>query len=60
MGMLSIASTVTTPHSMVGPLPMDEGEDVDDLENGTGKDFGADNAEVWLRSKSPAEMDTDG
>ena len=57
MGMLSIASTVTTPHSMVGPLPMDEGEDVDGLGNGKLEEFGV---EVWSRSKSPTEMDTDG
>ena len=60
MEMLSIASTVTTPHSMVGHLPIDEGEDFDGLENGVVKDFEADSAEVWPRSKSPAEMDTDG
>jgi len=57
MGMLSIASTVTTPRSVVGPLPMDEGEDVDDLEDGKPQDI---EAEVWPRSTSPVEMDTDG
>jgi len=55
MGLLSI-SAVTTPHSVVGPLPMDEDEDVG-LEDGKTNDYGA---ETWPRSKSPTEMDTDG
>ena len=57
MGMLSIASTVTTPRSMADPLPMDGCEDADGLENDQAKEFGV---EAWPRSKSPAEMDTDG
>jgi len=57
MGSLSIASTVTTPRSMVSPLPMDEGEDADGLENGKAEEYGS---EGWPRSKSPTEMDTDG
>jgi len=57
MGMLSIASTVTTPRSMAGPLPMDEGEGVDCPENCK---MNEDEAEVWPQSKSPVEMDTDG
>lgn len=57
MGMLSIASTVTTPRSIIDPLPMDEGEDFDGLETGKTQEI---EAEVWPRSKSPAEMDTDG
>lgn len=56
MGMLSIASTVTTPRSMVGPLPMDESEGIDGSENCMMKE---DESEVWPRSQSPAEMDTD-
>lgn len=57
MGMLSIASTVTTPGSMAGPLPMDEGEGIAVSENGKTR---GDEIEVWPRSKSPTEMDTDG
>jgi hypothetical protein len=57
MGMLSIASNVTTPRSLAGPLPMDEGEDVDGHENCKMKEF---EAEAWPRSGSPTEMDTDG
>ena len=56
MGSLSIASAVTTPRSVVGPLPMDEGEDGDGLENCQVKEFGI---EAWQRSGSPTEMDTD-
>ena len=57
MGLLSIGSTVTTPRSVVGPLPMDEGDDVDSLENGKIKEY---ETESSPRSKSPTEMDTDG
>ena len=57
MGMLSITSTVTTPRSVAGLLPMDEGEGIDGLENGEPKEHGI---EPWPRSKSPTEMDTDG
>jgi len=57
MDSLSITSTVTTPHSIVGPLPMDEGGDVDGPENGKVGEYGS---EGWPRSKSPTEMDTDG
>lgn len=57
MGMLSIGSTVTTPRSVAGPLPMDEGEDIYGFEDCKAKEFGA---EVWPHSNSPAEMDTDG
>jgi hypothetical protein len=45
-GLLSITSTVTTPRSVAGPLPMDEGEDVDGLENGKVKEYGI---EAWPR-----------
>jgi len=54
--MLSIASTVTTPRSMAGPLPMDECEGIEDSENGK---MIEDESEIWPRSQSPAEMDTD-
>ena len=57
MGMLSIASTVTTPRSVAGPLPMDEGEGVDGLEGDKVKEY---ETEKWPRSGSPTEMDTDG
>ena len=57
MGMLSIASTVTTPRSVAGPLPMDESEGVDGLEGDKVKEF---ETEDWPRSGSPTEMDTDG
>jgi hypothetical protein len=57
MGMLSIASTVTTPRSLAGHLPMDEGEGVDGPESIQTKEY---EAEGWPRSGSPAEMDTDG
>jgi len=56
MGSLSITSAVTTPRSVVGPLPMDEGEDVGGLGNGQVKEYGI---EAWPRSGSPTEMDTD-
>lgn len=57
MGMLSIASTVTTPRNMAGLLPMDESDGADGPENGKTKE---DESEAWPRSQSPTEMDTDG
>ena len=57
MGMLSIASTVTTPRSIMAPLPMDEDEDINGPENGKA---GECEIEAWPRSGSPTEMDTDG
>lgn len=57
MGMLSITSSVTTPRSLAGPLPMDEGDGANGPENGKVKGY---ETETWPRSESPTEMDTDG
>ena len=56
MGSLSITSTVTTPRSVADPLPMDEDQDADGLEDGKVKEYGI---EAWTRSGSPTGMDTD-